>query len=131
MSLQIQKEKKENERHFKKQCKCKVHRSLIGQIQSQFFFQGKEVIEYYIQEILSEGITNILPWTPPASKLLTGEDTPSQDSGLRSRSNSVHSNSSQSSLVLGATAATMHEKTPVSEGINIHLSKKVYRCKST
>lgn len=44
------------------------------------------------------------------------EDAPSQDSGLRSRSNSQHSNSSQSSLILGATAANMHERSPVTEG---------------
>ncbi|XP_063444838.1 SEC14-like protein 1 isoform X1 [Mytilus trossulus] len=72
--------------------------------------KGKEVIEYYIQELITEGTSFIKPWTPKI------EDTPSQDSGLRSRSNSQHSNSSQSSLILGATAATMHEKSPVSEG---------------
>ena len=29
------------------------------------YFQGKEVIEYYINELLSEGITYIPPWTDP------------------------------------------------------------------
>ena len=74
-------------------------------------WQGKEVIEYYINELISEGITYIPPWTDPNTKpALTQppkEDAPSQDSGLRSRSNSVASVHSQNSLVLGATAATI------------------------
>lgn len=84
------------------------------------------MVEYYINELLSEGITYIPPWTAPVTpKNLeiksdhTTDDTPSQDSGLRSRSNSnasQHSHSSQSSLVLGATAATINDKSPVIEG---------------
>lgn len=76
--------------------------------------KGKEVIEYYINELISEGITYIPPWTDPnPSAVLSAtpvllEDAPSQDSGLRSRSNSVASVHSQNSLVLGATAASIH-----------------------
>ena len=74
--------------------------------------QGKEVIEYYINELISEGITYIPPWADPHPKTSLPqppqEDAPSQDSGLRSRSNSVASVHSQNSLVLGATAATIH-----------------------
>ncbi|XP_076458817.1 SEC14-like protein 1 isoform X2 [Babylonia areolata] len=73
--------------------------------------KGKEVIEYYINELISEGITYIPPWTDPNPKPAlsqpTQDDAPSQDSGLRSRSNSVASVHSQNSLVLGATAATI------------------------
>ncbi|ESP04007.1 hypothetical protein LOTGIDRAFT_212187 [Lottia gigantea] len=74
--------------------------------------KGKEVIEYYINELISEGITNIPPWTGPSEedreKTPTVENAPSQDSGLqRSRSNSVTSQHSQASLVLGASAATI------------------------
>ena len=69
------------------------------------------MIEYYINELISEGITYIPPWTDPNSKAAltqpSKEDAPSQDSGLRSRSNSVASVHSQNSLVLGATAATI------------------------
>lgn len=74
-------------------------------------FQGKEVIEYYINELLSQGITEIPRWKSPVKAVKPPDDVPSQDSGVRSRSNSVtsqHSHSSQSSLVLGATAATIH-----------------------
>ncbi|XP_046579039.1 SEC14-like protein 1 [Haliotis rubra] len=73
--------------------------------------KGKEVIEYYINELLSQGITYIPPWTDPKLKAVAVEDAPSQDSGLRSRSDSVssqHSQHSQASLILGATAATIH-----------------------
>ncbi|XP_025086727.1 SEC14-like protein 1 isoform X4 [Pomacea canaliculata] len=76
--------------------------------------KGKEVIEFYISELISEGVTFIPPWTDPspAPALTQGqpEDAPSQDSGLRSRSNSVTSTHSQSSLVLGATAASIHTR---------------------
>ncbi|XP_060065339.1 SEC14-like protein 1 [Ylistrum balloti] len=71
--------------------------------------KGKEVIEYYINEILSSGVPYTPRWQPPETAAIDikTDDTPSQDSGLRSRSNSTHSHSSQSSLVLGATAATI------------------------
>lgn len=68
------------------------------------------MIEYYINELLSQGITEIPRWQSPATTLRPPDDVPSQDSGVRSRSNSVssqHSHSSQSSLILGATAATI------------------------
>ncbi|KAK7111754.1 SEC14-like protein 1 isoform X2 [Littorina saxatilis] len=74
--------------------------------------KGKEVIEYYINELISEGTTYIPPWSdlnPKASLTqLTQDDAPSQDSGRHSRSNSVASTHSQNSLVLGATAASIH-----------------------
>lgn len=77
-------------------------------------FQGKEVIEYYINELLSEGVTHIPPWTSPQEmslpKAIQSDQQSSQDSGVRSRSNSVISSTSQhsqESLVLGATAATV------------------------
>lgn len=88
--------------------------------------KGKEVIEYYINELISEGVSTIPRWQPPEDhkskgiEIPSSEDTPSQDSGLRSRTNSSgsqHSRSSVSSLVLGASAATI--KSPVSDGINI------------
>lgn len=88
--------------------------------------KGKEVIEYYINELISEGVSTIPRWQPPEGhkskgiEIPSSEDTPSQDSGLRSRTNSSgsqHSRSSVSSLVLGASAATI--KSPVSDGINI------------
>ena len=81
-------------------------------------FQGKEVIEYYINELISEGVTYIPPWTDPSDGKSTDqalpapEDAPSQDSGLRSRSNSVASTHSHSSLVLGATAASINPAVP-------------------
>lgn len=78
--------------------------------------KGKEVIEFYINELISEGITYIPPWTDPNPKpMLTqppADDAPSQDSGLRSRSNSVTSTHSQSSLILGATAASIQTMGP-------------------
>lgn len=85
--------------------------------------KGKEVIEYYINELISEGVSTIPRWQPPEGhkskgiEIPSSEDTPSQDSGLRSRTNSSgsqHSRSSVSSLVLGASAATI--KSPVSDG---------------
>ena len=81
------------------------------------FSQGKEVIEYYIKEIMDSGTTYIAPWKPPESAAVhVRPDNSSQDSGLRTRSNSsasVHSHSSQSSLLLGATAASLKtEKLP-------------------
>lgn len=88
--------------------------------------KGKEVIEYYINELISEGVSTIPRWQPPEGlkskeiEIPSSEDTPSQDSGLRSRTNSSasqHSRSSVSSLVLGASAATI--KSPVSDGINL------------
>ena len=75
------------------------------------YLQGKEVIEYYINELITQGITEIPRWTSPVKAIKPPDDVPSQDSGVRSRSNSVssqHSHSSQSSLVLGATAASIH-----------------------
>jgi len=72
------------------------------------------VIEFYINELLSEGVTHIPPWTCPPEmslpKAIQSDQQSSQDSGVRSRSNSVVSASSQhsqESLVLGATAATV------------------------
>lgn len=71
-------------------------------------YQGKEVIEYYINELLNEGITYIPPWVgPPEEEGAEKEENPSQDSGLRSSSDSM---GSQHSLVLGATAASIHRK---------------------
>lgn len=76
--------------------------------------KGKEVIEYYINELIKEGVTELPRWK---SSLPVGQESSdqhsSQDSGVRSRSNSVvsnasqHSHSSQSSLILGATAASI------------------------
>ncbi|KAL8558408.1 hypothetical protein ACOMHN_064755 [Nucella lapillus] len=79
--------------------------------------KGKEVIEYYISELISEGTTYIPPWTDAsapsrglcAPARVQGEEV-SQDSGLRSRSSSVASVNSHSSLVLGATAASFHKQ---------------------
>ncbi|XP_012937593.1 SEC14-like protein 1 [Aplysia californica] len=73
--------------------------------------KGKEVIEYYINELINEGVTYIPPWVGPAEDgKEEKEENPSQDSGLRSRSDSVGSQRSQHSLVLGATAATIQRK---------------------
>ncbi|KAK3091561.1 hypothetical protein FSP39_020820 [Pinctada imbricata] len=87
--------------------------------------KGKEVIEYYINELITEGVNYIPPWMPSPGQpgpinIPRSEDSPSQDSGLRSRSNSVSSQkscSSQSSLVLGASAATIRteKRSPVNE----------------
>ncbi|KAK3760718.1 hypothetical protein RRG08_010689 [Elysia crispata] len=71
--------------------------------------KGKEVIEFYINELISEGVTYIPPWVGPVEER---EENPSQDSGLRSRSDSVGSQHSRHSLVLGATAASILSKTP-------------------
>lgn len=101
---------------------------ILFSFQNLFFLtqKGKEVIEYYINELISEGVSTIPRWQPPEGhkskgiEIPSSEDTPSQDSGLRSRTNSSgsqHSRSSVSSLVLGASAATI--KSPVSDGINI------------
>ena len=82
-----------------------------GFIHIFLYLQGKEVIEYYINELITQGITEIPRWTSPVKAVKPPDDVPSQDSGVRSRSNSVssqHSHSSQSSLVLGATAASIH-----------------------
>jgi hypothetical protein len=98
-----------------------VFESILCNTNIDFFhcfllLQGKEVIEYYINELISEGITYIPPWTDPNRGqhcvLPKHEDAPSQDSGLRSRSNSVASTHSQNSLVLGATAASIHTGVP-------------------
>ena len=79
-----------------------------------FLSQGKEVIEFYINELISEGITYIAPWSNSTihSEVVRThrEDAPSQDSGVRSRSDSASSVHSQASLVLGATAATMRRR---------------------
>ncbi|KAI8794138.1 SEC14-like protein 1 isoform X1 [Biomphalaria glabrata] len=73
--------------------------------------KGKEVIEYYINELISEGVTYIPPWSAPAGvENAEKEEDPSQDSGLRSRSDSIGSQHSQHSLVLGATAASIQRK---------------------
>ncbi|WAQ97346.1 S14L1-like protein [Mya arenaria] len=76
--------------------------------------KGKEVIEYYINELLTEGVTNIPRWTCPDHMVAaTGNQSDkqsSQDSGVRSRSGSVCSTTSQhshGSLILGATAASI------------------------
>ncbi|XP_076455450.1 SEC14-like protein 1 [Babylonia areolata] len=82
--------------------------------------KGKEVIEHYISELISDGVTHIPPWTEPKATAALCQptqedpdtDTRSQDSGLRSRSSSVASVNSQSSLVLGASAASMHGQEP-------------------
>ena len=84
--------------------------------------QGKEVIEYYINELISEGVSQIPRWKPPETVKsqeieVPGSEDTSQDSGLRSRTNSTtsqHSHGSLSSLVLGASAATI--KSPVPDG---------------
>lgn len=85
--------------------------------------KGKEVIEYYINELISEGVSTIPRWQPPEGhkskgiEIPSSEDTPSQDSGLRSRTNSSgsqHSRSSVSSLVLGASAATINKQDDLS-----------------
>ncbi|CAG5123336.1 unnamed protein product, partial [Candidula unifasciata] len=72
--------------------------------------KGKEVIEFYISELLSEGVTHIAPWVGPPEEEVADEENPSQDSGLRSRSDSVTSQHSQHSMTLGATAASIHRK---------------------
>ncbi|XP_052266424.1 SEC14-like protein 5 isoform X3 [Dreissena polymorpha] len=85
--------------------------------------KGKEVIEYYINELISEGVTHIPRWTPAVPSCSATPDQPcllesgvgtrsgsSQDSGVRTRSSSVCSTGSQhsqGSLVLGATAASI------------------------
>ncbi|XP_041363416.1 SEC14-like protein 5 [Gigantopelta aegis] len=74
--------------------------------------KGKEVIEFYINELISQGITYIPQWKDSKDKVAAIEDTPSQDSGLRSRSDSVSSQHSHASLTLGATAATIHRDSP-------------------
>ncbi|XP_078316638.1 SEC14-like protein 5 isoform X2 [Crassostrea virginica] len=84
--------------------------------------KGKEVIEYYINELISEGVSQIPRWKPPETVKsheieVPGSEDTSQDSGLRSRTNSTtsqHSRGSVSSLVLGASAATI--KSPVPDG---------------
>ena len=86
----------------------------MKRVSSKFHFphispQGKEVIEFYINELISEGVTYIPPWVGPAAEK---EENPSQDSGLRSRSDSVGSQHSRHSLVLGATAASILSKSP-------------------
>lgn len=84
--------------------------------------KGKEVIEYYIQEILGSGIPYAPKWqlSGTAAIDIRADDTPSQDSGLRSRSNSAQSRSSQSSLLLGATAASIYTDKPTTstEGLS-------------
>lgn len=102
--------------------------------------QGKEVIEYYINEILSEGVTNIPTWpdsasasdqTSPGSNTLVGVLSPESTKELEgavggaSMSQSVSgghnqlagpthnrtdSSSSRGSLKLGATAASITEE---------------------
>ncbi|XP_059157139.1 SEC14-like protein 1 [Physella acuta] len=74
--------------------------------------KGKEVIEYYINELISEGVSYIPPWEGAPAEVTKAdkEEDPSQDSGLRSRSDSVGSQHSQHSLILGATAASMQRK---------------------
>lgn len=101
------------------------------------------MIEYYINELITEGVSYIPPWEcAPAEVTKTDkEEDPSQDSGLRSRSDSVGSQHSQHSLILGATAASMQRKslTPP-EGIILPLKltfdseellfNRVFFCKS-
>ncbi|XP_053381314.1 SEC14-like protein 1 [Mercenaria mercenaria] len=86
--------------------------------------KGKEVIEYYINELIKEGVTELPRWASPLqSGQAQSDQQSSQDSGVRSRSNSVvsntsqHSHSSQSSLILGATAASI--TTPVEETVHV------------
>ncbi|KAK7501943.1 hypothetical protein BaRGS_00006695 [Batillaria attramentaria] len=70
--------------------------------------KGKEVIEYYINELIKEGITYIPPWTESNPNCIVDERhpapeyAPSQDSGLRSRSNSATSTHTE-----GASAMSM------------------------
>ncbi|KAL5018685.1 hypothetical protein ScPMuIL_004407 [Solemya velum] len=78
--------------------------------------KGKEVIEYYINELLSEGITYIPPWRDLNLKTEPLDSTASQDSGMRSLSDGMQSHhGSHSSLGLGATAATIHSSSPPHE----------------
>ena len=96
-------------------------------------FQGKEIIEYYINELISEGVAYIPPWTDPKERLkplpevaeteagdaAEGAHAPSspvrEESSLpgSSRDSRTHSRSastsSHSSLKLGATAATIRD----------------------
>jgi len=85
------------------------------------------VIEYYINELISQGITYIPPWKGPGTQAVRiADDTPSQDSGMRSRSNSSsHSHSSQSSLVLGATAASICSDKPINAEVPTSPEKNV------
>ncbi|KAK3604295.1 hypothetical protein CHS0354_011367 [Potamilus streckersoni] len=92
--------------------------------------KGKEVVEFYINELIGEGTTYIPPWRDPIVKTVEGlvEDNPSQDSGMRSRSNSVASNNSQSSqnsLVLGATASSIHNSPPSKESSPVDVVTKL------
>lgn len=100
--------------------------------------KGKEVIEYYINELIQEGVTHIPRWTSPLSVNQANSDQhSSQDSGVceRSRSNSVNSNGSQhsvgsqSSLLLGATAASITP--PSEEPLHAHMHAPVYAVAET
>ena len=77
-------------------------------------FQGKEVIEFYINEVISQGTTYIPPWTgPPAEKLpITDKKESLEAGGVRERSPS--SGSVQSFKLAGASAG---ESSSPPEGI--------------
>lgn len=55
---------------------------------------GKEIIEYFVRELESEGITQVPQWTEP-------EDT------ARRQSNNIEDSQNSNDLVLGASASNL------------------------